>query len=335
MTAVVLLHGCDGTLDEHGQLYRKRLRVAELVNVEKMHVLVLDSFTPRGIRSICTIPYSKRIIEYEDRRDDVFAAMRWLSRQPIVDQGRIALLGYSHGAGVVLSAFDRTGKAVQAQPLQPKAGVAFYPRCEPFAQMGSYEVVAPLLVMIGELDDVLPADQCVRLHGKVKRTRPDAAFDLIVFPGSHHGFDGNGPVRVMPSYSTRAGKGTVGGNPEARAKSHQRMFDFLSAQLGSPLALTHDERLFGHRSPPPPTSGFARGDDVSAVPSRTEPSCERPTPTCPESGSGTWTRGAAVLLSSSCMQPRAAAASGSISSRRSRAPDVASWRPTGEGGAGR
>ena len=149
--------------------------------------------------------------------------------------------------------------------VQPKAGVAFYLRCEPFAQMGSYKVVAPLLVMIGELDNVLPADQCVRLHGKVKRTRPDAAFDLIVFPGSHHGFDGTGPVRVMPGYSTRAGKGTVAGNPEARAKSHQRMFDFLSAQLGSPLALTHDERLFGHRSPPPPR-GFARGDDVSAVP---------------------------------------------------------------------
>jgi dienelactone hydrolase len=264
--AVILLHGCDGTLDEHGRLYRKRFRVAEFFNVEKMHVLVLDSFTPRGIKSICTIPYGKRIIEYEDRRDDVFAAMRWLSRHPLVDQGRIGLLGYSHGAGVVLSAFARTDRAVQAQPVPPKAGVAFYPRCEPFAQMWSYDVVAPLLVMIGELDDVLPADQCVRLHGKVKRTRPDAPFDLIVFPGSHHGFDGTGPARVMPGYSARAGKGTVGGNPDARAESHQRMFDFLSAQLGTPLALTHAERLYGHRHPSPPASGFARGDDVSAVP---------------------------------------------------------------------
>jgi dienelactone hydrolase len=264
--AVMVLHGCDGALDEHGQLYRKRFRVAEFFNVEKMHMLVLDSFTPRGIKSICNIPYSKRIIEYEQRRDDVFAAMRWLARQPIVDQGRIALLGYSHGAGVVLSAFDRTDKAVQAQPLQPRAGVAFYPRCEPYVQMWSYELVAPLLLMIGELDNLLPAHQCVRLRDKVRRAQRDAAFELIVFPGAHHGFDGTGPVRVMPGYAGPAGKGTVGGHAEARAKSHERMFDFLSGELGAPLALTHHDRLYGHRRPPPPASGFARGDDVSAVP---------------------------------------------------------------------
>jgi hypothetical protein len=159
---------------------------------------------------------------------------------------------------------DRTDKAVQAQPQQLTAGVAFYPRCEPFAQMWSYDVVVPLLLMIGELDDVTPAPPCVRLHDKVKRAHPDAAFELIVFPGSHHGFDSALPVRAM--FAGRTGKGTVGSNPEARARSHQRMFDFLSARLGVPLALTHDDRLYGHRHPSPPASGFARSDDVAAVP---------------------------------------------------------------------
>jgi len=40
---------------------------------------------------------------------------------------------------------------------------------------------------------------------------------------------------------------TVGGNPEAREKAHQLMFDFLSARLETPLLLTHERRLKGHR----------------------------------------------------------------------------------------
>jgi hypothetical protein len=132
--------------------------------------------------------------------------------------------------------------------------------------MWSYEVVAPLLLMTGELDDVTPAHHCVRLHDKVKRAHPAAAFELIVFPGSHHGFDSALPVRVMRGFAGRTGKGTVGSNPDARASSHQRMFDFLAARFGMPLALTHDDRLYGHRRPPPTASGFARGDDVAAVP---------------------------------------------------------------------
>jgi hypothetical protein len=116
--------------------------------------------------------------------------------------------------------------------------------------------------MTGELDDVVPPQHCVRLHEKVKRAHPDSAFELVVFPGARHGFDGTGPVRPFGN----TGKSTVGGNPEARAKSHQRMFDFLSARLDAPLHLSHQERLYGHREPPPPASGFARGEDVAAVP---------------------------------------------------------------------
>jgi dienelactone hydrolase len=265
--AVILLHGCGGTLDENGRLLRSRPRVAEFFNVEKMHLLVLDSFTPRGEKSICATPLSKRRIRYEDRRDDVFAAMQWLSRQPIVDQSRIALLGYSNGASVVLSALDRTDKAVQAQPLRPGAGIAFYPQCADFVQMWrSYEIAAPLLVMIGDLDELTPADECVRLQGKVKRAQPDASFDLMVFAGAHHGFDGAGPVRARGGFATRTGQAMVGGNPAARAKSHQRMFEFLSLHFGVPLGLAHDDRLYGHRQAVPPESGFAKGDDVAAVP---------------------------------------------------------------------
>ncbi len=264
--AVILLHGCGGLLDDKGRLSRNRFRIAEYFNVEKIHMLAVDSFTPRGERSICETPTSRRSIQHEDRRADVFAAMQWLAGRPSVDKSRIAVLGYSNGGGAVLSVLDRTDKAVQAQPIQPKAAVAFYPPCTRYMQMWNYELSAPLLLMIGALDDWTPPHDCVDLQAKVRRAQPTAVFELIVYPESHHGFDGLGPITIRTGLPTRSGWATLGGNPEARDHALRRMFDFLAAHLDSPLRLTHDERLKGHRYVIPAASGFAPLEDIGAVP---------------------------------------------------------------------
>jgi dienelactone hydrolase len=264
--AIVSLHGCGGLLDDKGRLNRNRHRVAEYFNVEKMHMLAIDSFTPRGERSICETPASKRSIQYEDRRADVFAAMQWLARRPEVDQRRIALVGNSHGGGTVLSVLDRTDKPVRAQTLQPRAAIAFYPPCNRYVQRRKYELSAPLLLMIGALDDWTPAYPCVDLHTKVRRAQPDAVFELIIYPDSHHGFDGLGPITIRTGLPTRSGWATVGSNPETRDKALRRMFDFLATELGSPLGLTHEDRFRGHRFVVPAATGFAGIDDIAAVP---------------------------------------------------------------------
>lgn len=66
--------------------------------------------------------------------------------------------------------------------------------------------------------------------------------------------------------NTRSGKATVGGNPEARVKAHERMFEFLSAALSTPLSHTHAKRLAWHRYVVPPDRGFARMEELGAVP---------------------------------------------------------------------
>lgn len=120
--------------------------------------------------------------------------------------------------------------------------------------------------MIGALDDWTSPQDCVDLHAKVRRAQPEATFELIVYPDSHHGFDGLGPLTIRTGLPTRSGWATVGGNPEARDQALRRMFDFLAAHLDSPLRLTHDERLRGHRYVMPAPSGFAPIEDVAAVP---------------------------------------------------------------------
>lgn len=244
--AVIALHGCSGPLNGKGQLSAGLRRYAGYFNAERMHFLAVDSFTPRGLGSICEIPNTRRAIDEEGRRDDVFAAMRWLAAQPGVDASRIVVAGWSHGAQTVLSVMDATDKSVHAQPVQPRAAVAFYPGCLKFQKMFNYELSAPLLLLIGALDDWTAPGPCEALgRGLGKPGQP--AFEMTVYPGSYHGFDGLSPISIRENVgNTRSGRATVGGNPEAREQSHVRMFDFLAAQLGVPLVMSHAQRLHGH-----------------------------------------------------------------------------------------
>jgi len=126
---VIGLHGCGGGLDSKGNFAERLFRYGGYFNAERMHFLALDSFTPRGQKSICETPNKLRTIHESDRREDLFAAIDWLVKQPSVDASRIVVLGWSHGAQTVLSTIDATDKYVQAQKVQPRAAVAFYPGC--------------------------------------------------------------------------------------------------------------------------------------------------------------------------------------------------------------
>jgi hypothetical protein len=144
--------------------------------------------------------------------------------------------------------------------------VAFYPGCIRFNEMWSYEIVAPLLLMIGALDEWTPPLHCRRLQGKVRRAQKDAVFEYLEFPGAHHGFDGYRPLQARSGLPTRTGTATVGANPQARDTALRRMFEFLSENMGIALALSHEARFNGHRYAIPPESAFAAASDVAAVP---------------------------------------------------------------------
>jgi dienelactone hydrolase len=227
---VLALHGCGGMLDDKGRPYPIWQRYAGYFNGRGMHMLALDSFSPRGLRSICETPNSRRTVNEEDRREDAYAALRWLAAQPGVDATRIFVVGWSHGAQTVLSIMDATDKFVQQQPVKPRAAAAFYPGCSRYVRMLRYQLVAPLLVQIGELDDWTPAKACEDLHRQLSREGAPL-FELVVYPDSYHGFDGLGPVKVRDNVgNTRSGKATVGGNPEAGEKARAKLLEFLDAQ---------------------------------------------------------------------------------------------------------
>jgi dipeptidyl aminopeptidase/acylaminoacyl peptidase len=93
--AVVSLHGCAGRSspeveDASGARYVARGYV----------LLIVDSFGPRGVIHRCLGEESAAI----DRTMDAYGALLYLAGSPFIDPERIAVIGFSQGAGAALSA---------------------------------------------------------------------------------------------------------------------------------------------------------------------------------------------------------------------------------------
>jgi dienelactone hydrolase len=226
--AVVLLHGCGGPYDKQGRVSQRLRDYAALLNAEGWHALVLDSWSSRGVRELCTQRLGERTATQANRRLDALGALQWLARRNDVDAQRLVLLGWSNGGSTVLAATNRRVPAVANASVVPRAAVAFYPGCEADLRRG-HDSSAPLLLLVGASDDWTPAAPCVDLASHSKgRGR------VVLYEGAYHGFDGSAPLRVRKDVpnGVKPGQGvTVGGNAAAREASRREMLDFLRAEL--------------------------------------------------------------------------------------------------------
>ena len=224
--AMVLLHGCGGYLDGRGRLAARYTDLAARLNALGVHVLVTDSFTPRGEKEICTQKTGQRRITQLHRRRDALGALQWLSVQQGVDASRLGLLGWSNGGSTVLAATNLQHHEVAAAPLRPSLAVAFYPGCESERDRG-YAPSSPLLMLLGEADDWTPAGPCKAMAAAV-RQGPAPVWES--YPGAYHGFDGSAPVRLRADVpnGVNPGQGVhVGANPVARDAAALKLASFI------------------------------------------------------------------------------------------------------------
>jgi dienelactone hydrolase len=233
--AVLLLHGCGGPYNRRGELSERMRDYAASLNAEGWHALVLDSFTTRGVRELCTTAMARRAIDQSHRRQDALGALAWLAAQANVDAQRLALLGWSHGGSTVLAASNSRDRGVAASSVRPAAAVAFYPGCSAERDRG-YRGTAPLLLMVGEADDWTPPESCRELAQQAQQAQQPAnpPVHFVAYPGAVHGFDSEAPVRHrrdVPN-GVNPGQGVqVGGQPAARAASRQALLAFLRLYL--------------------------------------------------------------------------------------------------------
>ena len=173
--AIVHLHGCGGLPDDVKTGAANHLW-AERLAAWGYAVLVVDSFTTRGINNTCSGEPVQRVA-------DAYGALAWLTRRPFVDANRIGVIGFSAGGIATLSIaeardfelFENEGEYAF------KAAVAFYPAC-----VSDNRMKIPTLILIGELDDWSPASAC---RAAVARRTGGNPVKLIVYPGAYHSFD--------------------------------------------------------------------------------------------------------------------------------------------------
>ena len=224
--AVVLLHGCGGDYEASGKLSRRMREYTALLNRLGLHVLIVDSLTPRGEKQICTQKTGVRLITQAHRRLDALSALAWLKARPEVDATRLGLIGWSNGGSTVLAATNERHKdALGGEEVRPAFAVAFYPGCAAELRRG-YETQTRVLMLLGDADDWTPSAPCKRLAAQSAGRR----IELESYAGAYHEFDSPTPVRLRTDVPNgiNPGKGVhVGGNPQAMLRSRERLLAFL------------------------------------------------------------------------------------------------------------
>jgi dienelactone hydrolase len=128
--------------------------------------LLVDSFGPRGVKSVCMGPQGGVSLPRGVR--DALQAVAHLRTFDFVDGARIAVAGYSWGAMVAtIASSNRWGSGLAAGE-RPAAAAAFYPGCftitplsgRPWEVMNA-DVDRPLLVLMGDQDTETPPSDCL------------------------------------------------------------------------------------------------------------------------------------------------------------------------------
>ncbi len=252
--AVVIMHDCSGLGPRSSGAparWGKELLQQDYV------VLIPDSFSPRGVdNGVCTLTDARLrfATNGEARAADAYGALVSLRELPYVDKARIGIMGGSHGGWATLAAMLVPGgnrdPLSEAKRTGFAAAIALYPSCMvrygewsvtqqngstgPMSgHTGVYRAIAPTLILAGGKDDWTPAEPCRRMV-EVARAA-GVPIDIKIYPGAHHSFDNDAPVRYNAqrnNASSPSGRGaTTGGDPAAWADARKQVAEFFGAHL--------------------------------------------------------------------------------------------------------
>lgn len=212
--AVVMIPTCAGLTETFSADWARVLVGAGYVTV------AIENLRPRSMKHcLSNGPMGRPFASWIG---DAYGALDWLSRQPYVDVGRVAVAGFSNG-GIILSKYMAEDLATPSGH-RFKAMISVYAHCNGDRRPGGAPVDGtprvPWLVLNGALERVEMKGPCGELKG-----RPNVTIELI--EGAHHAWD---VKRFSTPHNDPAGNVMLY-SEEATKKSHQIVRDFLAQHL--------------------------------------------------------------------------------------------------------
>lgn len=224
--AMVVMHGCGGMWSNDNvsaNIMKTNFNEwATYLTGKKIAALFIDSYTPRIENGQPIVEYCSRTPLNDsicspayERTYDAYAGLAYLRTLPYIQGNRIGLMGFSHGGSTTMAAMVNTNLVTKSQwtvwyqnktynvaapvarPAQGgfKTAIAYYPGGGFYSYFGStsdaskgkYINYAPLLILIGNNDDLLPATQVQ--FDRAKLNGAGTSIEMVTYGNANHSFD--------------------------------------------------------------------------------------------------------------------------------------------------
>ncbi len=187
------LHGCAGI---RAPFHRQW---ADVANEEGYAAMIVDSAGPRGYdrqKALDVICEGKALIGQE-RAGDILAAIDIIKKNNKLDENRIVVAGWSHGAWATMDYLTMDMKGRRPAGLKPVEGnapeiegaVLFYPYCGlgALSRFRNWPKTPPTLALVAGSDTTVDPQECLGVLEK--RKAKGAPIDIVVYPDAEHVFD--------------------------------------------------------------------------------------------------------------------------------------------------
>ncbi len=219
---IVAIPGCSGVSldgpatdegrpgDEADRLFRRHyVRTAERLRSGGFGVVLVDYLTPEGVANTCSGEIShERVGEY------IATSLEFARSLPQVDPSRLYVIGWSRGGAGVIAWLQ----SLAVERLRPVTGaVVVYPGCR---SRGPWSSGVPVLVLLGEADDITPPESCDRI---LRRLPDGTEVRVRRYADARHGFD----FTEGPEVLSIGGGMTVGRDRTAGKEAWEEILAFL------------------------------------------------------------------------------------------------------------
>ena len=206
----------------------------------------LHSFKSRGVTSTVGEQVSVTIPMVTH---DAYMALAALSAKSDINIDKVAITGWSLGGGVSLFTAWKPIKDIISPDFQFAAHLPFYPPC--IVEPNELKFTdSPIHILIGEVDNWVPAEPCVEMIEALKLDEYDA--DITVYPNSHHSFDRDMEVKTADhAYSLTDCRLTLSNSGVVKTKDYgfplsnatlQKIGLYFCADRGSSLGGNREAR---------------------------------------------------------------------------------------------